>query len=83
MKNKRSNEDGSQKVEHIRAKHKSPTETVAPVQCVFCGEKEVFVKKDETASEITRSRVMSHRFSYATFAVFNWTRERNGFFIRK
>ena len=71
MKNKRSNEDGPQKVEHIRAKHKSPTETVAPVQCVFCGEKEVFVKKDETASEITRSSVMSRRFSYATFGVFN------------
>ena len=83
MKNKRSSVDGSQKVEDIRAKHKSPTETVAPVECVFCGEKEVFVKKAETVSEITRSRVMSHRFSYATFGVFNWRRERNGFFIRK
>ena len=71
MKNKGSSEDGSQKVEHIRAKHKSPTETVAPVQCVFCGEKEIFVKKAETVSEITRSRVMSHRFSYATCRVFN------------
>ena len=39
MKNKRSSEEGSQKVEH-RAKRKSSTETVAPVECVFCGEKE-------------------------------------------
>ena len=71
MKNKRSSEDGSQKVEHIRAKHKSPTETVAPAECVFCGEEEVFVKKAKTVSEIARSRVMSHRFSYATCRVFN------------
>ena len=46
MKNKRSSVDGSQKIEDIRAKHKSPTETVAPVECVFCGEKEVFVNRN-------------------------------------
>ena len=40
MKNKRSSEGGFQKVEHSRAKSKSSTETVAPVECVFCGEKE-------------------------------------------
>ena len=31
---------GSQKVERSRAKRKLSTETVAPVECVFCGEKE-------------------------------------------
>ena len=31
---------GSQKVERRRAKRKLLTETVAPVECVFCGEKE-------------------------------------------
>ena len=40
MKNKHSSEGGSQKVEHSRAKSKSSTETVVPVECVFCGEKE-------------------------------------------
>ena len=40
MKNNRSSEGGSQKVEHSRAKRKSSTETVAPVDCVFCREKE-------------------------------------------
>ena len=40
MKNKHSREGGSQKVEHSRAKRKSSTETVVPVKCVFCGEKE-------------------------------------------
>ena len=40
MKNKRSGKGDSQKVEHRRTKRKSSTETVAPVECVFCGEKE-------------------------------------------
>ena len=40
MKNKRSSESDSQKVQHSRAKRKSSTETVVPVECVFCGEKE-------------------------------------------
>ena len=40
MKNKSSNEEGSQKFGHSRAKCKSATETVALVECVFCGEKE-------------------------------------------
>ena len=40
MKNKRSSEGGSQKVERSRAKRKSSTETLAPSECVFCGEKE-------------------------------------------
>ena len=31
---------GSQKVERRRAKRNLSTETVAPVECVFCGEKE-------------------------------------------
>ena len=39
MKNKRSSKGGSQKVECSRAKHKSSIETLAPVECVFCGEK--------------------------------------------
>ena len=51
---------GSQKVERRRAKRKLSTETVAPVECVFCGEKErdlsKMSKKPETVSEITRSR---------------------------
>ena len=40
MKNKCSSEGGSQKVQQSRAKRKSSTETVAPVECIFCGEKE-------------------------------------------
>ena len=60
MKNKRSSEGNSQKVERSRVKLKSSTETVAPVECVFCGEKErdlsKMSKKPETVSEITRSR---------------------------
>ena len=39
MKNKYSSEKDSQNAEHSRAKHKSTTESVAPVKCVFCGEK--------------------------------------------
>ena len=39
MKNKLSSEGGSQKVERSRAERKSSTETVASVECVFCGEK--------------------------------------------
>ena len=45
MKNKRSTEGGSQKIERSRAKRKSSTETVAPVECVFCGEKEKYLSK--------------------------------------
>ena len=61
MKNKRSSEGGSQKVERSRAKRKSSTETVAPVEYIFCQEKErdlskIYKKeKKETVSEITRS----------------------------
>ena len=40
MKKKHSSEGGFQKVERSRAQRKSSTETVAPVECVFCGEKE-------------------------------------------
>ena len=40
MKNKRSSDRVSQNVKHSRAKHKSSTETLSPVECVFCGEKE-------------------------------------------
>ena len=58
---------GSQKVERSRAKRKLSTETVAPVECVFCGEKErdlsKMSKKTETVSEITRSRGIPHTFS--------------------
>ena len=68
MKNKRSSEGGFQKVEHSRAKCKSSTETVAPVEYVFCGEKErnlskMSKKKTETVPEITRSRRIPHKFS--------------------
>ena len=45
MKNKRSSERGFQKVERSRAQLKSSTETVAPVECVFCGEKEKDLSK--------------------------------------
>ena len=40
MENKRSSEEGSQKTEHSRAERISLTETPAPTECVFCGEKE-------------------------------------------
>ena len=45
MKNKRSSEGGSQKVERTAVKRKSSTETVAPVECVFCGQKEKDLSK--------------------------------------
>ena len=38
MKNNRSSKGDSQKVEHRRTKGKSST--LAPVECIFCGEKE-------------------------------------------
>ena len=67
MKNKLSSEGGSQKVERSRAERKSSTETVASVQCIFCGEKvrdlSKISKKTETVSEITRSRGIPHKFS--------------------
>ena len=71
MKNKRSSEGGSQKVERSRAKRKSSTETVAPVECVYCGQKEKDLskmskktsKKTETVSEITQSRGIPYKFS--------------------
>ena len=72
MKNKRSSERGSQNVERSRAKRKSSTETVAPVECVYCGEKEKDLskmskkknsEKTETVSEITRSRGIPYKFS--------------------
>ena len=67
MKNKRSSEGGSQKVEHSRAKRKSSTETVAPAERVFCGEKDRDLskcqKKPETVSKITLSRGIPHKFS--------------------
>ena len=62
MKNKRSSEEGSQKVEH-RAKRKSSTETVAPVECVFCGEKERDLSKMSKKTETTESREIPHKFS--------------------
>ena len=40
LQKKRSSEGGSRKVENSRAKRKPSTETVAPVGCVFCREKE-------------------------------------------
>ena len=67
MKNKRSSEGGSQKIERSRAKRKSSTETVAPVECVFCGEKEKYLskmwKEQKQVSEITRSKGIPHKFS--------------------
>ena len=39
MKNKHSSKRGSQKLEHSRATCKSSTETVALIECIFCGEK--------------------------------------------
>ena len=67
MKNNGSSEGGSQKVEHSRAKRKSSTETVAPVDCVFCREKEKGMSKmstkTETVSEITSSRRAPHKIS--------------------
>ena len=51
MKNKRSSEGGSQKIEHSRAKRKSSTETVAPAECVFCGEKERGLSKKQKQSQ--------------------------------
>ena len=45
MKNKRSSEGGSQKVEYSRAKRKSSTETLAPVDCIFCRGKKGICQK--------------------------------------
>ena len=56
MKNKRSSEGGSQKVEHSRAKRKSSTETVAPVECVFCGEKERDLSKMSKNPQKTKQK---------------------------
>ena len=39
-KNKHSDETGSQKLEHSRTTGESSTETVALIECVFCGERE-------------------------------------------
>ena len=36
---------GSQQLEHSRATCKSSTETVALIECVFCGEKEIYLPK--------------------------------------
>ena len=66
MKNKRFSEGVSQKVEHSRAKRKSSTETLAPVDCIFCcGKKRICKKcqKSRTVPQITRSRRIPHKFS--------------------
>ena len=67
LKNKRSSEKGSQKLEHIRATRKSSAETVVLGECVFSGEKEggfaKNVRKAETVSEITRNRGIPYKFS--------------------
>ena len=67
MKNKCFSEGSSQKVEHSRAKLKSPAVTVGPAECVFCREEErdlaKMSKKTKTISEITHSRGIPHKFS--------------------
>ena len=52
MKNKRSSERGSQKLEHSRATRKSSTGTVALIECVFCGEKEMDLPKCKKSRNI-------------------------------
>ena len=58
-KNKRSSR-GSQKVENNRAKCKSLTETAAPVESVFCGEKEKdlskMLKKQKQSQKLRAAR---------------------------
>ena len=65
MKNKRSSESGSQKVEHSRATRKSSTEIVAPLECFLWRERKGFaknVKKAKTVSEIKCSRGIPCKF---------------------
>ena len=66
MKNKRSSERGSQNVERSRAKRKSSTEAVAPVECVYCGEKE----KD--LSKMSKKKLQKNRNSLR-----NYTKQGN------
>ena len=66
MKNKRSSERGSQNVERRRAKRKSSTEAVAPVECVYCGEKE----KD--LSKMSKKKLQKNRNSLR-----NYTKQGN------
>ena len=67
MKNKHSSEGGSQKGEPNRAKRKSSTEIVAPVEYFFSRRKEKDLrnmsKKTETVSQIRCSKRIPHRFS--------------------
>ena len=63
MKSKRSSEEGSLKVQHGRTKCKSATETAAPWNVFFCGEKYICQKCHRTAPEITYSRGIPHTFS--------------------
>ena len=58
MKNKHSSEGGSQKAEHSRAKRKSSTETVAPVEYVFCEEQK---KKKQKQSKKLHAAWEYHR----------------------
>ena len=59
MKSKRSCEGGSKNVEHSRTKRKSSTETVGPVECVFCGEKEMDL------SEMSKKQKQSQKLQAA------------------
>ena len=85
MKNKRSSEEGSQKVEH-RAKRKSSTETVAPVECVFCGEKERDLSKMSKKQKLRKQGNTTQVFRVlmcSMSSLSNRAMERNGFSIRK
>ena len=69
MKNKRSSEGNSQKVERSRVKLKKSTETVAPVECVFCGEKERDLSKMSKKTRNSLRNYMQQRNTIQRFRV--------------
>ena len=69
MKNKRSSEGNSQKVEGSRVKLKKSTETVAPVECVFCGEKERDLSKMSKKTRNSLRNYMQQRNTIQRFRV--------------
>ena len=58
MKNKRS------KIEHSRAKRNSATETVAPVECVFCEENERDLPKMSRNQRVLKKRHAAGNTTY-------------------
>ena len=68
MKNKHSSEGGFQNVERSRAKRKSSTETVAPVEYIFCQEKERDLSKIYKKEKKKQSQKLHAAGEYHTFS---------------